>query len=279
MKKYFLIIFLALLLAGCINQTETIVINRANNFEAPMQNQQDELGDREQVSNQIDSPTSSESESPVVIDHSISSEREENQEIVVEVPSQFELDVAFAQQAPFSNWEPPFKEACEEASMIMVDKYFKGEPLNENIMEEEILLLISWQEKQGYQLDATAREVVDILNSYFGLTARVENQVTVDRIKYELNQGNLIIVPAAGRELDNPNFQVPGPIYHMLVIKGYDNSKFITNDPGTRKGNGFRYQYDNLLKAIHDWDHDLAKDGMTEAEINSTPKVMVVVGR
>ena len=65
----------------------------------------------------------------------------------------------------------------------------------------------------------------------------------------------------------------------MLVIRGYDdeNQEFITNDPGTKRGKGFRYDYQTLLQAIADWDWQLAQDGMTAEEIKQGRKVMIAV--
>jgi hypothetical protein len=62
-----------------------------------------------------------------------------------------------------------------------------------------------------------------------------------------------VIIPAAGRALDNPNYTVPRPIYHNLVVIGYTRDKIITNDPGTRSGAGFSYTYDNFDQSIHDF--------------------------
>ena len=76
----------------------------------------------------------------------------------------------------------------------------------------------------------------------------------MEQIKKEIASGRPVIVPAAGRILPNPNFTPPGPKYHMLVIKGYNSTQFITNDQGTRKGDGFVYTYNSLLNALHDWD-------------------------
>jgi hypothetical protein len=94
-----------------------------------------------------------------------------------------------------------------------------------------------------------------------------------------LVSGKLVIIPAAGRLLGNPNFSGQGPIYHMLVVRGFDNKtgEFITNDPGTRKGEGYRYKYSVLINAIHDWSHKLSVDGMTDQEIASTIKAIVIV--
>lgn len=185
--------------------------------------------------------------------------------------------VPFTPQAPYAVWDDLHQEACEEAAMIMVDAYFNDRALTAHTAEQAILNLATWETDQGYQVDVTANEAARILTNYFGLKAEVITTVTVDRIKTELNNGKLIIIPAAGRELGNPNFQRPGPIYHMLVIRGYDGTRFITNDPGTRKGEKFVYAYDTLLSAIHDWDHDRAAGGMTDEEIAQGGQVMVVV--
>ncbi len=196
------------------------------------------------------------------------------------IPGKIEYPVAFVSQAPFGVWDELHKEACEEASMITAAKYFKSEAINAHIMEQGILDLVSWEKSQGYQVDLTAQEAVDILNSYFGLAAKLITIVDVSTIKDQLIQGNLVIVPLAGRILDNPYFQNPGPIYHMLVIRGFDDQtgEFITNEVGTRRGDGFRYAYVHLVNSIHDWDHELAQDGMAESEISRTPKAIISVG-
>jgi len=74
-------------------------------------------------------------------------------------------------------------------------------------------------------------------------------------------------VPAAGRELGNPNFTDPGPLYHMLVVRGYTENNFITNDVGTRKGENYQYKYDVLMNAIHDWNG---------GDVNNGQRVVIV---
>jgi len=198
---------------------------------------------------------------------------------IAQIPQTLQLKILFAQQAPFGNWDEAHEEACEEASMIMVDKYFRGQPLTEQIMEDELQQLLSWEAERGYQVDLTAQETVDVLRDYFGRTAHLSADASADQIKYELSQGRLIIIPAAGRKLGNPNFKQPGPIYHMLVIKGYNSREFITNDPGTRKGNSYAYAHDVLVNAIHDWNPVLAEGGMTDGEMAQGRAVLVIVDK
>lgn len=146
-------------------------------------------------------------------------------------------------------------------------------------MEDTIRQLVAWETERGYQIDVTVAETQTILKDYFDIPARLERRVTADRLRYELAQGNVIIIPAAGRELGNPNFRNPGPIYHMLVIIGYDGDEFITHDVGTRKGREYRYDAEHLVSVIHDWDHDRAEGGMTDEEMAMGEKVVVIVGR
>ena len=197
------------------------------------------------------------------------------------MPSTVDWPVLFASQAPFGVWDELHGEACEEASMIMAVKYFSKKLLTAHIMEQEILDLASWEEGNGYKIDVTANETVEILEKYFSTKAELVTEVNVERMKQELAAGNLIIIPAAGRELGNPYFQNPGPIYHMLVIRGYDSAAgvFITNDPGTKRGEGYRYKYQTLISAIHDWSHSRAEGGMTDDEMAQGRKIMIVVSK
>ncbi len=196
------------------------------------------------------------------------------------LPSSVLLKVPFGSQAPFSNWDELHGEACEEASMIMVDQFLAGKTsITPHTMEQEILDLVEWETKAGYKIDSTADEVVTILKKYFNISSHTVTDVSLERIKQELANGKPIIIPAAGRLLGNPNFTGEGPIYHMLVLRGYDDAKkeFITNDPGTRKGEQYRYKYSVFLNAIHDWDHGRAQGGMTNEEIAQGRKVMIVI--
>ena len=195
------------------------------------------------------------------------------------IPSKLELPVAFAPQAPFANWDELHQEACEEASIITVGRYFSSQPLNEKIMDEEIYKLDDWERAQGYKIDLTAAETAQVLKDYYQLQAKVVVDVSVDRIKYELSRGNLIIVPLAGRALKNPYFRTPGPIYHMLVIRGYDNDEFITNEVGTKRGDGFKYKYDQLIKAVHDWESSWSHYEVTDEQMIAQPKRMVIVDK
>jgi hypothetical protein len=88
----------------------------------------------------------------------------------------------------------------------------------------------------------------------------VENP-TADDIKRFIANGQPVLAVADGKVLPNPHFRNDGPVYHALIIRGYTEIEFITNDPGTQFGRGFKYKYEDLLNAIHDWNSGDVKDG------------------
>lgn len=216
--KYLLILLIILGFSGC--GTESVVFERSLEVEE----QNSDLGD-------IEGDIKSESENQ---DEDRELRIENSEEIAI--PEEFDLPIKFASQSPFAVWDDLHNEACEEAAMIMASKYFKDENLDKQIMEDEIQALIKWETENGYEVDATAEETVEILKNYFGFSAEVTSEVTVERMKRELALGNLVITPHAGRELGNPYYRQPGPVYHFLVIRGWDEDEFITNDPGTKRG-------------------------------------------
>lgn len=179
--------------------------------------------------------------------------KEEVAEVVI--PERKVLEVPFTSQAPFSNWAMPYQEACEEASMLMVGRYFSGQTrvIDKGDADKAIYELLNWEAANGYAIDMTAEETTEVLRKFYNLSARTIYDYDVETIKKEVTLGNPVIIPAAGRQLGNPNFTPPGPLYHMLVIKGFDSKGFITNDPGTRNGRDYWYTDDRIMSSIHDW--------------------------
>ncbi|MEI6627237.1 MAG: C39 family peptidase [bacterium] len=196
----------------------------------------------------------------------------------ITIPASFDNIVPFVSQAPLRDWSMPYQEACEEASMISADKFLGRQGVEKNSLNKELLDLIAWEEKNSYPIDVNASDMVKILRDYFGIEAKLFFKPSVDLIKYELSQGRIILVPTSGRDLGNPYFHQPGPIYHMLVIRGYNGNNFITNDVGTNtKGEAMKYNVNKLMSTIHDWNYVLGKDGMTLDEMRLGESVIIVI--
>ena len=137
--------------------------------------------------------------------------------------------------------------------------------------DRQIKEMVAWEtEHFGYYEDTTAEETAEIARVYYGYAAsRAVAISSIEDVKREIDKGNAVILPAAGKMLKNPYFSGDGPRYHMLVAKGYTkDGKIITNDPGTRRGADFLYDQAVLWNAIHDWNG---------GDVENGAKVMVVV--
>lgn len=172
-------------------------------------------------------------------------------EVTPTLPTKKVLDMSFASQAPFGDWSEPWQNACEEASINIVRYYLSGRTLTKELMRDDILSMVDWQMKNwGSHDDLDAEKTLTLARSIYELEGKVIADYSVDSIKRSIANGVPVIVPTDGRLLNNPNFKNGGPPYHMLVIKGYDSAGFITNDPGTRKGEGYYYLYQTVLGAV-----------------------------
>lgn len=189
------------------------------------------------------------------------------------LPAEINLAVPFTVQAPHANWNDPYGEFCEEASVLMAMRYVNKQPITSPEDADAAMLAIkAYEDSIGYAVDTTAAETSHIITDYFKYPhVQLIQNPTIEDIKAALAAGKPVIVPAAGRDLGNPYFQTPGPLYHMLVIKGYTKSgQFITNDPGTRHGADYLYNTNIIMSAIHDW--------RTDSNIELGKKVILVVG-
>ncbi len=176
------------------------------------------------------------------------------------IPERYLIDVPFTSQSPFATWDEDENSGCEEASLVMAWHWLEDDisgKINPTQAEEEIRKLIAFEnEKYGNSFDTSTKDTARTFYDYYkNKNVLVKYDFTIDGIIEEIARGNIIIVPANGKELHNPNFKQPGPETHMLLIIGYDQEKqeFTTNDPGTRKGQGYVYTYDVLFKAIRDY--------------------------
>ena len=168
------------------------------------------------------------------------------------------LAVPFTIQSPNQKWELPFKEGCEEAVILMIYSFLNNELITVNSALNDIQEMVDWQiENWGGHFDLSATTTAEMAEKFYNLDAEVIELKSIEQIQDIVSTGYPLILPAAGRELKNPYFRTPGPIYHMLVIKGYTGDMIITNDPGTKRGKDYVYNPDVLWNAIADWDYSI----------------------
>ena len=189
----------------------------------------------------------------------------------VELPSQINLEAQFYSQAPEGDWSQPWQDACEEASLLVAHYGMIGEDIDKETFKAKILEMVDWQIAEfGYYESTRVEQVVKLYENYFddALNVRVIESPEIEDLKQALAQGHLIVGPFAGRMLGNPFYSGEGPYYHMMVVKGYDETHFITHDVGTRHGANFAYSYQTLMNALHDY---------SETSIETQPGRVIVL--
>lgn len=201
---------------------------------------------------------------------------EEEKEIL---PDKFRLEVSFASQAPFANWNEDYNDACEEAAIIITHYFLTDNELTPEIADKQILAMLDFQEKNYSERnkDLEAMETAKLAKDFYNYTnVKVKYNISIEDIKKEIYKKNPVILPIAGRLLfgpleegKNPYYREPGPLYHMLVAIGWDDEKeeMIVNDPGTSRGENFSFKYEVLENALHEWNG---------GEVLEGKKVMIV---
>src|SRR4030042_5372490 len=148
------------------------------------------------------------------------------------VPAKHLLAMPFYSQAPGGNWDAFHEDMCEEASLLNAGLYLENKKLSLDDYDKELLKMKSVEEKLlGEWKSNPVADIKKLSDEYFAgkIESKIIDNPTIEQIETEIAAGNPVIVPLAGRDIGNPNYRQPGPIYHMLVVKGYDEKFFITN--------------------------------------------------
>lgn len=192
-----------------------------------------------------------ETQDPVRTKHSEDSEKRGPQSVMHTVP--------FTSQSPYAEWgDERFAYGCEEASTLMAISWAKGEEVTKEEARATIVAASAYQEAEyGTFHDTSVNDTAQrLFEEYFGYSnIAIREDVSKAQLIEELGAGNLLLVPVRGREIGNPHYVTPGPKIHMLVVTGYDEEtdEFVTNDPGTRHGETFRYPADVIDEALADY--------------------------
>ncbi len=181
--------------------------------------------------------------------------------VVTPLPEELNLKAAFYAQAPHGNWDYPWQEACEEASVLLVANAYDKEEWTKDEFNEEILKLVDWEKITfGDYKHTDVEQTKQMIEDNFGFTVVIHENPTFDDVKKILNKGHFIIGTFAGKELKNPNFSNGGPNYHAMVIKGYKKGeKVITLDVGTKRGKDYVYSWKTLQSSLHDYAEPIQK--------------------
>jgi hypothetical protein len=195
------------------------------------------------------------------------------------------LGVPYINQVLQKGWSGPWKEACEEASITMVDNYYRGVTTIDLKQAEKFMRnLFAYQnQKYGSNANSDAARSLDMLTRFSGFNARIVQDPTMQSIKDEIDAGRPVIALHFGKLLDNPGvlFARNGSYYHMTVVVGYDDAAqdFVVNDPGDpTHGQYHRYPYADYMDSLHDYDYARRKADGPPRVLFTYPKLAKAVG-
>ena len=188
-----------------------------------------------------------------------------------------QLPVPFTPEIPDGNW----KNACEEASVTMVESYYLGnKKLRLPAADAKAVMqqLFDWENKHfGRNSDSNATETAKYINEYSSFNATVVTNPVLEDIKAELAAGRPVISLHFGKDLINPHhaWNPRGSYYHMMVLVGFDDAsqEFIVNDTADYlTGLDYRYKYATIMDTLRDFDHATRKTVMPPTVLFTSPK-------
>ncbi len=190
------------------------------------------------------------------------------------------LAVPYVSEVPDGKWFGSWKNACEEASIFMLQAYYSGQRTVTIKSAKAFMQNLFYIERKLWGSDANSdvAQTVKLINENSDFNGRQVEAPTVGEIKAELAAGRPVIAPINGFTLANKNipFLASGSGYHMFVIIGYDDAtqEFITNDTGdTVAGPGHRYGYDLIMRTMRDYDRVSKKTNGPARAIFTYPKL------
>lgn len=172
---------------------------------------------------------------PVTVPESKTEEKAPLPTPAKKIPPSVTLAVPFYMQAPDNKRVLPWTEACSEANIVLAAYYIQDKTLTKDQFKQDILTITKVQNKFfGTYIEIPIAELQTTYDRFYpnaGKTKIIENP-TIQQIKEELAQGHVIISPSAGKILHNPYYLENPPRFHTLLIRGYDDKYFYTNDVG-----------------------------------------------
>ncbi len=164
-----------------------------------------------------------------------------------------ELPVPYLSQVPDGVWINPWANACEEASVLMVNAFYENTEIKISEAKQTMQAMFAWEnENFGKNFDTTAEEIGLLVAAKANFDTEIKTYPTLDEIKDQLRKKRPVIAMLDQYLLSQKPRQLNAS-YHVLVIIGFDDTKqeFIVNDPAETTR---RYSYDRVMNALHDYD-------------------------
>lgn len=166
------------------------------------------------------------------------------------------LPVPYLSQAPDGAWVLPWSEACEEASVLMVDAFYHRRSfIDKDAARRTMRTMFAWEDASFQKnTDTNAEQTLALIRAHASFDAVIVRDPSADTIIKELNAGRPVMALVNMYTLYQEAPQ--GDSYHMVVLTGYDakTQNLFLHDPAR---NGFKQvSLSRLLEALHDYNPD-----------------------
>lgn len=186
-----------------------------------------------------------------------------------------EMMVPYVSQVPDGAWVAPWNEACEEASITMINGFYqKKKAIPIKTSKQDMQNIIDWEKTtlNNYQ-DTTAEETKRVADQFGVFTTEIKRNPSVEDIKQQLDAQHPVIALVNLYKFYNE--KPAGDSYHVFVISGYNdvNKEFFVNDPGR---SGKTASYDRLMTALHDYNPQSKEADGQPTVLFTAPKASTV---
>lgn len=163
------------------------------------------------------------------------------------------LPVPYVSQVPDGVWVSPWDEACEEASLLMVQGFYAGATtIGREGAKAEMRKMFAWEQERWKDVEDADAERILVLGDAFSVGSRVVRDPSAGEIVAELRAGHPVIAVVDMYALwgERP----AGDGYHVVVVTGHDADKgeFQVMDPA--KDDIRWYAASRLMASLHDYD-------------------------
>ena len=194
---------------------------------------------------------------------------------VVKIPAPYTSEV------PTGSWATPWNNACEEATIVMVNDYYFGyENMTKKIAIDNMSPLFKIENKIfGSNANTDATQTAKLINDYTDSVALIKDNPTLEEIKDELRQQRPVISFHYAKNIPNPNYhwRAGGSYYHVMTLVGFDENtkEFFVHDSGDPVTGAYhRYAYSVIMNSLHDYNHKTRRADGTPRVLYTNSKVL-----
>ncbi len=184
------------------------------------------------------------------------------------------LTVPYVSQIPTGAWVLPWSQACEEASIAMVEGFYaqkKTIPVSESVTRMK--QMFAWETPRFPSIEDTnaeqTKELIDGLPVSFETT--IKRNPSLEDIKSELDRERPVIALVNMYSLYQASIKRDS--YHVLVITGYDEAKKVLTFQDPARAYEKTHSYDITMNALHDYNAKSKEgDGIPTVLLTAPPE-------